>query len=76
MAKGILVFPEVVKAGLMVGGQYGVGALREEGKTVGYFKTISVSYGLQAGAQSFVYALIFMTQDALDFLKRSDGWEI
>lgn len=76
VAKGILVFPEVVKAGLIVGGQYGVGALREKGKTVGYYKTISGSFGLQAGAQSFGYALFFITQDALDYLKRSKGWEI
>jgi len=76
IAKGILVFPEVVKAGVLVGGQYGVGALREGGKTDGYYKTIAVSYGLQAGVQSFGYALVFMTQDALDYLKKSDGWEI
>ncbi len=76
IAKGILVFPEVVKAGVLVGGQYGVGALREGGKTAGYYKTIAVSYGLQAGVQSFGYALVFMTQDALDYLKKSDGWEI
>lgn len=76
VAKGILVFPDVVKAGLIIGGQYGVGALREQGKTVGYYRTIAASYGLQAGAQSFGYALFFMSQDALDFLKKSDGWEI
>jgi lipid-binding SYLF domain-containing protein len=76
IAKGILVFPEVVKAGVLVGGQYGVGALREGGKAAGYYKTIAVSYGLQAGVQSFGYALVFMTQDALDYLKKSDGWEI
>jgi lipid-binding SYLF domain-containing protein len=76
IAKGILVFPEVVKAGVLVGGQYGVGALREGGKTVGYHKTIAVSYGLQAGVQSFGYALVFITQDALDYLKKSDGWEL
>jgi len=76
VAKGILVFPEVVKAGLVVGGQYGVGALREREKTAGYYKTIAGSFGLQAGAQTFGYALIFITQEALDYLKKSDGWEI
>lgn len=76
VAKGILVFPEVVKAGLVVGGQYGVGALREKDKTVGYYKTIAGSFGLQAGAQTFGYALIFITQEALDYLKKTDGWEI
>jgi lipid-binding SYLF domain-containing protein len=76
VAKGILVFPDVVKAGLVVGGQYGVGALREKEKTFGYYKTIAGSFGLQAGAQSFGYALIFITQEALDYLKKTDGWEI
>jgi lipid-binding SYLF domain-containing protein len=53
LVKLILVFPEVVKAGVLVGGQYGVGALHEGGKTAGYYKTIAVSYGLQAGVQEF-----------------------
>jgi lipid-binding SYLF domain-containing protein len=57
VAKGILVFPDVVKGGLMIGGQYGVGALRKGGKTVGYYKTVAASYGLQAGVQKFGYAL-------------------
>ncbi len=76
VAKGILVFPDVVKAGLMVGGQYGTGALREGGKTVGYYNTVAASFGLQAGAQKFGYAMFFMTQSALDYLKKSEGWEI
>jgi lipid-binding SYLF domain-containing protein len=76
VAKGIMVFPDVVKAGLIVGGQYGTGALRKEGKTVGYYRTVSASYGLQAGAQKFGYALFFLTQNALDYLTKSKGWEI
>jgi lipid-binding SYLF domain-containing protein len=76
VAKGILVFPDVVKAGFIVGAQYGTGALRENGKTVGYYNTVAASYGLQAGAQKFGYALIFMNQSALDYLKKSKGWEI
>ena len=75
-AKGILVFPDVIKAGFLVGGQYGEGALRVGGKTTGYYSTLAASYGLQAGAQSFGYAMFFMTQDALSYLKNSDGWEI
>jgi len=75
-AKGILVYPDVIKAGLLVGGQYGEGALREAGKTVGYYNTVAASYGLQAGAQSFGYAMFFMTDEALDYLKSSDGWEV
>lgn len=76
VAKGTLVFPDVIKAGLIIGGQYGTGALREGGKTVGYYNTAAASYGLQAGAQSFGYAMFFMTDEALGYLKKSSGWEI
>ena len=76
VAKGILVFPDVVKAGFVVGGQYGEGALLIDGKNVGYFNTAAASYGLQVGAQSFGYAMFLMTDSALEYLKRSEGWEI
>jgi lipid-binding SYLF domain-containing protein len=76
VAKGILVFPSVVKGGLIIGGQYGKGALRVDGKTVGYYSTAAASYGLQAGAQTFGYAMFFMTESALEYLKKSSGWEI
>ena len=77
IAKGILVFPDVVKAGLIVGGQYGDGALRDKkGKTIGYYNTTAASYGLQAGAQTFGYALFFLSDDALKYLTDSSGWEI
>ncbi len=75
-AKGILVFPGIVKAGFIGGAQYGKGALRERGRTVGYYNIVAGSYGLQAGVQTFDYALFFMTQKALDYLKSSRGWEI
>jgi len=75
-AKGILVFPNIVKAGFLVGGQYGEGALREHGRTVGYYSTVAASFGLQAGAQEFGYALFFMSDAALTYLRTSDGWEI
>jgi lipid-binding SYLF domain-containing protein len=75
-ARGVLVFPSVVKGGLLVGGQYGEGALRKGNRTAGYYNIAAVSYGLQAGAQTFGYALFLMSQDALDYLARSDGWEI
>ncbi len=75
-AKGILVFPSIIKAGFIVGGQYGEGALREGSKTVGYYNTVAASFGLQAGGQEFGYALFFMTDSALKYLKESDGWEI
>jgi len=75
-AKGILVFPRVVKAGLMIGGQFGDGALRKAGKTAGYYNLVSASYGLQFGAQTFSYVLFFMTDSALDYLDRSEGFEV
>jgi lipid-binding SYLF domain-containing protein len=75
-AKGILVFPDIVKAGFIIGGQYGDGALREKGKTVGYYRSLAASYGLQAGVQSFGYALFFMDDASLRYLKKSKGWEI
>ena len=76
VAKGILVFPSVIKGGLIVGGQYGEGALRVGGKTVGYYNTVAASWGLQVGAQSFGYALFFLDDENLRYLEKSDGWEI
>lgn len=76
IAKGVLVFPDIIKAGLIVGGQYGEGALRVGGKTTGYYRTVAASYGLQAGAQSYGYALFFIDNEGLNYLKSSKGWEI
>jgi lipid-binding SYLF domain-containing protein len=76
IAKGVLVFPDIIKAGLIVGGQFGEGALRVGGKTTGYYRTAAASYGLQAGAQSFGYALFFIDNEGLAYLKNSNGWEI
>ncbi len=76
VAKGILIFPHIVKGGLIVGGQYGEGALRIHGSTAAYYSTAAASFGLQAGAQSFGYALFFMTDKALNYLKESEGWEL
>jgi lipid-binding SYLF domain-containing protein len=75
-AKGILVFPGIVKGGLIVGGQYGEGALIKDGNTVAYYNSVAASYGLQAGLQKFGYALFFMTEPALKWIDKSDGWEI
>jgi lipid-binding SYLF domain-containing protein len=76
VAKGILVFPDVYKAGFIVGGQFGEGALIKSGKTAGYYNTVEASYGLQAGIQSFGYVLFFMQDAALEYLDNSAGWEI
>jgi lipid-binding SYLF domain-containing protein len=75
-AKGILVFPGIVKGGFMVGGQFGEGAVLKGGKTAGYYNTLSASYGLQIGLQKYGYALFFMTDSALDWIDKSDGWEV
>ena len=76
IAKGILIFPDVIKAGLVIGGQYGEGALLVNGQTAGYYNTVAASYGLQAGAQSFGYAMFLMNDEALSYLRKSEGWEI
>ena len=76
VSKGILVFPSIIKGGLIIGGQYGEGALRVGGKTTGYYQAVSASYGLQAGAQSFGYALFFVDQEGLKYLNKSEGWEL
>jgi lipid-binding SYLF domain-containing protein len=75
-AKGILVFPNIVKGGFIIAGQYGDGALRKAGKTVAYYRSIAASYGLQAGVQSFGYVLLFMDDESLAYLEHSNGWEI
>lgn len=75
-AVAILVFPKILKGGLIIGGEYGDGALRIGRKTAGYYNIAAASLGLQAGGQSFSYALLFMNQGALDYLQKSDGWAI
>ena len=75
-ARAILVFPNVVKAGLVFGGSYGEGVLRQNSRPIDYYNTASASWGLQAGAQSYGYALFLMNDKAVDYLKTSKGWEI
>ena len=60
-AKGILVFPNIVKGGFLFAAQYGDGALRKEGRTVGYYRSLAASYGFQAGIESFGYILFLWT---------------
>lgn len=75
-ARAVLVFPNIVKAGLIIGGSYGEGALKKGGKTAGYYNSVSASWGLQAGAQSYGYALFLMNDKAISYLDNSKGWEI
>jgi lipid-binding SYLF domain-containing protein len=75
-AKAVLVFPSIVKAGFMFGGQMGDGVLMKNGKPTGYYNSLAASYGLQVGIQVFGYALFFMNDSALSYLDKSDGWEL
>jgi lipid-binding SYLF domain-containing protein len=75
-ARAILVFPSIVKAGFMFGGQIGEGVLRKGGRTVGYYNSVAGSYGFQAGIQKFGYALFFMNDQALKQLEQLEGFEV
>lgn len=75
-AAGVLVFPEITKAGFIVGGQHGSGALRVGGRSIAYYKTGGASIGLQAGAESHSMVLAFMTPDALQRFQNSSGWDV
>jgi lipid-binding SYLF domain-containing protein len=74
-AKGLLVLPNVKKAAFIVGGEYGEGALRVADKNIGYYNMISGSFGLQIGAQAKDIIIVFMTEDALETFRDSQGWE-
>jgi len=74
-AKGVLVFPSVIKAGIGVGGEYGEGAMRINGKTVDYYSTAAASIGFQLGAQSKRVILVFMQDNALKSFREGKGWE-
>ncbi|MGV8804698.1 MAG: BPSL1445 family SYLF domain-containing lipoprotein [Polaromonas sp.] len=75
-ARGVLVFPSVLAAGLGIGGEYGEGVLRVGGRSVDYYSTASASFGLQIGAQSKAVIFLFMTQEALDKFRSSQGWTV
>ena len=75
-ATGVLVFPTITKAGFVVGGQYGEGVLWKGGKPVAYYNTAGASYGLQAGAQQYGYAMFFMNRKSLDSLNAKQGFEV
>lgn len=75
-ARAVLVFPTMVKAGFMFGGQIGEGVLLKNGRVAGYYNSVAASYGFQAGIQSFGYALFFMNDGALRYLDESRGFEI
>jgi lipid-binding SYLF domain-containing protein len=75
-AVAVLVFPSIVKGGFIIAGQFGDGALRKNGKTAGYYRSLAASYGFQAGVQAFGYVLFFMDDASVKYLDNSDGWEL
>lgn len=75
-AAAVLVFPNVIKAGMGIGGEYGEGVLLVGGRAVDYYNTVSASFGFQLGAQSRSIIILFMTEEALAGFKRVDGWKV
>ncbi|MBE2285125.1 MAG: twin-arginine translocation pathway signal protein [Prosthecobacter sp.] len=75
-ARAVMVFPKIIKGGFMVGGMAGNGALIRGGSTSAFYQTAGLSYGMQAGIQSYGYALFFMDEAALRSIDQRDGWEI
>ncbi|MDR3508456.1 MAG: lipid-binding SYLF domain-containing protein [Caulobacteraceae bacterium] len=75
-ARAVLVFPNIVKAGLVFGGAYGEGELKVGPKVDGYYNSVTGSWGLQAGAQSYGYVVFLMTKKAVDYVHETHGWEI
>jgi lipid-binding SYLF domain-containing protein len=75
-ARAVLVFPHIIKAGLVFGGSYGEGVLMKGSHVTDYYNSVSASVGWQAGAQSYGYVVFLMNNKALHYLNKSDGWEI
>jgi lipid-binding SYLF domain-containing protein len=75
-ALAVLVFPDVVKAGFILGAQGGKGILFVHGRPNGRYRTVAASYGLQVGVQKYGYALFLMNQKAVDWVNNTRGWEI
>ena len=75
-AKAVLVFPSVVKAGLVFGGGYGEGELLQGSKVEAYYNSVTASWGLQAGAQTYGYVVFLMNDKALRYVRETHGWEI
>jgi lipid-binding SYLF domain-containing protein len=75
-ARAILIFPNIVKAGLIFGGGFGEGVLLKHGTPSGYYNSITGSWGFQAGAQSYGYVVFLMSNKAVQYLNKSEGWEL
>lgn len=75
IAKAVLVFPRIVKAGFVFGGSYGEGVMTQDGNFAGYYNSVSASWGWQAGAESYGYVVFLMTDKAVRYLDKTRGWE-
>ena len=71
-----LIMPVITEAGFGLGGSYGKGALRIDGVTVDYYSAAAANVGLQIGAQQYAHVLFFMTQEALERFRRTEGWAV
>nr|MBS0020841.1 lipid-binding SYLF domain-containing protein [Gammaproteobacteria bacterium] len=73
-AQGVLIAPEVLKAGFIFGGSGGNGVLLARDKDTGewsdpaFYSIGSVTFGLQIGAQASELVMMVMTQKGLDSL--------
>ena len=76
LARAVLVFPKVIKVGLVVGGSYGEGVMLKGSKVAGYYNSVSATWGLQVGAESYGYTIFLMNDAALRYLEHSRGWEL
>ena len=74
-ARAVLVFPKIIKAGLVFGGSYGEGVMTRGGSFSGYYNSVSASWGWQAGAESYGYVVFLMSDKAVQYLDKSKGWE-
>lgn len=75
-AKAVLVFPKIVKAGLVFGGGYGEGVLMKDGRVTQYYNSVSASWGWQAGVETYAYVVFLMNDKAVKYLAESRGWEL
>lgn len=75
-AKAVLVFPNMIKAGLVFGGSYGEGVLLKGSKVIDYYNSVAGSWGLQIGEQSYGYAVFLMTDEAVSYIEKTKGWEL
>ena len=75
-ARGVLVIPKMIKAGLVLGVEYGEGALVVDNIKVQYYRAFSGSLGLQLGIGSKDLIILFYDDEAMDDFIYSSGWQV